>query len=431
MSKLYDLLKEDTPLSPTQHTSKQGWLFLASVLIGCTICVPVFFMGAQMSQQLEYASFVPAVLCGGILACFLAIITGLAGQDSGLPTAMLTKVAFGSKGYVIANLAMAVTAIGWFGIQTNIFSDAFVKLSSQVWGLELNKTVVVICSGLLMSSTAVIGFRGLGKLSYIAVPLLIILLLLPLYYLYKDGSLDSVSSFTPSSIELSFGQVVAIVAGAYSFACTMPDITRFMRNRSDTIKGMVANFAFAYPLLLILTGTTAIAAQNGDFMQVMLNFGFGSLAIMVLFISTWTTNDTNAYAGALSANLFLPKFQRWQLAAMVGVFGTLCAVFGIFEHFMNWLIFTGNLFAPMAGAYVADYYFNKKNYSELENIPSVRWHALTSWMIGLIIALCTTSKSNMGFELFSLTTVPMLDGLFVSAFCYLLLQKLPRKRDSF
>ena len=379
-------------------------------------------MGAQISQQLDYASFVPAVMCGGILACVLAIITGVVGQDSGLPTAMLTKIAFGSKGYFIANVAMAVTAIGWFGIQTNIFSDAFVK-----WGIELNKTMVVILSGLIMSSTAIIGFRGLGKLSYVAVPLLIILLLLPLYNLYKDGALQSVSGFIPADQKLTFGQVVAMVAGAYSFACTMPDITRFMKDKMGTIKGMIANFALAYPLLLILTGTTAIAAQNGDFMQVMLNFGFGSLAIIVLFMSTWTTNDTNAYAGALSANLFLPTLPRWKLAALVGAFGTLCAVFGIFEHFMNWLIFTGNLFAPMAGAYVADYYFNKRNYADLNNIPSVRWTALMAWVIGLALALCTRGTDNMGFGLFSITTVPMLDGLLLSALVYVVIRKLIQK----
>ena len=48
MSKLYDLMNEDTPLSPTAHTSKQNWLFLASVLIGCTICVPVFLWAHKL-----------------------------------------------------------------------------------------------------------------------------------------------------------------------------------------------------------------------------------------------------------------------------------------------------------------------------------------------------------------------------------------------
>src|SRR5690606_32054989 len=152
---------------------------------------------------------------------------------------------------------------------------------------------------------------------------------------------------------LTFGTMVAMVGGAYSFTSSMPDFTRFMRSGKQTVIGLGLNFIVAYPLLLILTGTLAIASGQADFMQTMLVLGFGSLAILVLFLATWTTNDANAYAGALNLNLFLPQYPRWQHAAAVGVFGTLAAMLGIFEHFMDWLIFTGNLFAPMAGAYVA------------------------------------------------------------------------------
>lgn len=424
MKNLNELLLEDTPLQPTAETSRQPWYFLASVLIGCTICVPVFVMGAQLSQQLPYPNFVFAALCGGILAACIAIATGIVGQKTGLPTAMLAKIAFGSKGCILANLAMAVTAIGWFGIQTSVFGNAFVRLSDQVWGVTMNPVVVMVISGLVMSTTAIIGFRGLGKLSYLAVPLLVALMLLPLYMFYQDGKLAGITGFAPKETTLVFGTMVAIVAGAYSFSCTMPDITRFMRSSKATTGGMIANFVFAYPLLLILTGTVAIAAGENDYMQIMLNLGFGSLAIVVLFLATWTTNDTNVYAGALATNLFLPKIKRWKIAAAVGVLGTLFAVLGIFEHFMSWLIFTGNLFAPMAGVYVADYWLNKGRYAKLDSIPSFRIPQIAAWLIGLCVGLCTAGADNMGLELFSLTTIPMLDALLTAAVVQLALHKI-------
>ncbi len=424
MKNLNELLLEDTPLQPAAETSRQPWYFLASVLIGVTICVPVFVMGAQLSQQLPYPNFVFAALAGGVLATIIACATGIVGQRSGLPTAMLAKIAFGSKGYILANLAMAITAIGWFGIQTSVFGNAFVSLSGQVWGITMNPVVVMVISGLVMSTTAIIGFRGLGKLSYLAVPLLVVLLLLPLYIFYQDGKLVGVTGFAPKETTLAFGTMVAIVAGAYSFACTMPDVTRFMRSTRATIGGMIANFTLAYPLLLILTGTAAIASGNGDYMQIMINLGFGSLAIVVLFLATWTTNDTNVYSGALSANLFLPKIKRWKIAAAVGILGTLFAVLGIFEHFMSWLIFTGNLFAPMAGVYVADYWLNKDRYAKLDSIPSFRVPQICSWLIGLGVGICTTGADNMGLELFSLTTIPMLDALLCAAVIQLVLHKI-------
>jgi len=430
MKNLNELLLEDTPLQPAAETSRQPWYFLASVLIGVTICVPVFVMGAQLSQQLPYSNFFFAALMGGILATIIASATGIVGQKSGLPTAMLVKVAFGTKGYILSNLAMAVTCIGWFGIQTSVFGNAFVSLSEQVWGITMNPTVVMVISGLVMSTTAIIGFRGLGKLSYLAVPLLIVLLLLPLYMFYQDGKLAGVTGFAPKETTLAFGTMVAIVAGAYSFACSMPDVTRFMRSIRATVGGMIVNFTLAYPLLLILTGTAAIASGNSDYMQIMINLGFGSLAIVVLFLATWTTNDTNVYSGALSTNLFLPNIKRWKHAAAIGILGTLFAVLGIFEHFMSWLIFTGNLFAPMAGVYVADYWLNKDRYAKLDSIPSFRVPQLCSWLIGLAVGLCTTGADNMGLELFSLTTIPMLDALLSAAVVQLVLHKITNKKKA-
>lgn len=426
MKSLLKLLNEDNPLKPTQKQSKQGWLFLVSVMIGCTICVPVFYMGAQLSQQVSYTDFVLAVFTAGLLLSAIGIATGIVGQRTGLPTSMLAKVAFGSKGSMAVNLALAIGCIGWFGIQTSVFSKAFVALANQVWSWDVNLLLTTVVSGLVMSTTAVVGFRGLGKLAYLATPLLIVLLVLPLWLLLVAGDLAGITSFVPRVEGMPFGTMVAIVAGAYSASTTMPDFTRFMANTSATIKGNVANFFLAYPLLLILTGTVAIATQQPDFMQIMILMGFGSLAIVVLFLSTWTTNDVNVYSGALATNPFVPTIARWKLAAGIGVFGTLFAVLGIFEHFMSWLIFTGNLYAPMAGVFVADYWLDKKRYAQLDKMPAFRWPQLISWLGGLAVGLCTTGTGDMGLGLCTITTVPMVDAMLAAALIQLALHKIVR-----
>ena len=193
--------------------------------------------------------------------------------------------------------------------------------------------------------------------------------------------------------------------------------------------GVISNFIFAYPALLILTGTVALAAGENDFMQVLLMLEFGGLAILLLFLSTWTTNDTNVYTGALSVNLFLPKFRRWKIAAAVGVFGTIFAVLGIFEEFMDWLILSGNLFGPLAGVYVADYWLNQKRYAQLDNIPSYRAPQLVAWAVGIVVGLSTTAHDSMGFELMSITTVPMLDGILAAALVQVILHMAIRNKE--
>jgi cytosine permease len=439
-SELSQLLNEDDPLAPTAEHSRQGWVWLASVLTGITICVPVFFMGAQLAGKQQFFAFALACILGGGLAGSVAVATGLIGQRTGLPTAVLARCAFGTGGYVVANVAMVLGAIGWFGIQTAVFSEAFLKLALQVWGLTLPRLPVIIAAGLLMSSTAVVGFRGLGKLSYIAIPLLLVLLLLPLWFYLSDGGIGAIMSRQLEVTPIPFGTIMAMVAGAYSGATTMPDLTRFMRSGPHTLTGVLINFGVVYPGLLILTGALAIAAKEGDFLQIMLNLNFGTPAIIVLLLSTWTTNDTNVYSAAISANLFLPAWKRWQLTVGAGLLGTLSAIFGIFEYFTDWLIFSGNLFAPMAGVYVFDYFLDKDRYhkhalnaQDLATdprcfIPRFRGRQLLAWMLGLGVGISTAPKGNMGFELFSITTVPMLDAL-LSAGCALVVMNFRRSRS--
>jgi cytosine permease len=123
-----------------------------------------------------------------------------------------------------------------------------------------------------------------------------------------------------------------------------------------------------------------------------------------------------------------------------GLLGTLSAIFGIFEYFTDWLIFSGNLFAPMAGVYVFDYFLDKDRYhkhalnaQDLATdprcfIPRFRGRQLLAWMLGLGVGISTAPKGNMGFELFSITTVPMLDAL-LSAGCALVVMNFRRSRS--
>lgn len=418
MTALREILEQDTVLEPVTASNKQSWFFLASVLIGVTICVPVFVLGAQLAQATTPSVFIAATLCGGAFAALSACITGYVGQRSGLSTAMLIRHTFGTYGAVLANMILALCAFGWFGVQIGVFSQGLVDLAQKVWGVELNLLVVQILSGLVMSSTAVIGFRGLGKLSYIATPLLLILLITPAYILLQQGAFSNFAGHSPENA-MTFGTVVATIWGIYSFSMTMPDLTRFMRSAKAMIAGNVANFFVAYPLLILLTGSVAIAAGESDFMTIMITLGFGSLAIVTLFLSTWTTNDTNLYVSALSLNVMAPAFKRWQVTIIAGLLGTLTAILGIFDHYIAWVIFVGNTVGPMAVIYTLDYFFQSQRYIATEKAVKFRFMPIAIWLAGFFFSLCTTEKNSLGLELFKLTSIPLFDGMLASAILYI------------
>lgn len=422
MANIQEILQEDNSLAPISNNKRYGVFYLLSILIGCTICVPVFLMGSQMASAAQLSVFLPAVVIGGLISFAMATVTGIVGQKTGLTTALLTRHTFGTKGHLIACAAMSFTAIGWFGIQISVFSEAFSALLVKVWGVHLPVSLITVLAGVLMSSTAIIGYRGLGKLSMAVTPLLILLLLLPLVHFTQAGAWDKLFAGRDLASEISFGTIVAIVVGAYSFAFTMPDITRFCRRRRDVVVGMFVNFIVIYPGLMALTGILAILSGQPDFLEMMLILGFGALAVVVLFLATWSTNDTNVYAAAVSANIFVPHMPRWVVAAASGALGTFLALMGILDNFMGWLIFTGNLFAPMAGVYVLDYWLDKNRYETADVLYAVAPRQICAWLLGTCVALLTTSKSSLGLEVFELTTVPAVDGVIAGALALYILR---------
>ncbi|MGD9650656.1 MAG: hypothetical protein AB7U41_07720, partial [Dongiaceae bacterium] len=63
----------------------------------------------------------------------------------------------------------------------------------------------------------------------------------------------------------------------------------------------------------------------------------------------------------------------------------------------------------------------------LGDVPAFHVKQLAAWGIGLAVGLSTTDKSNMGLELFRLTTVPMLDALLTAALALFLLTRPSRR----
>ncbi len=416
---LLKILAEDSALAPVAKANQQSWLWLATVMIGATICVPIFQFGAMLGNQMAFWPMVLGVSLGGFIAGIMAIITGIVGQRTGLTSSLIIRQTFGQQGFMVLNTTFIAACIGWFGIQTDVFASAFVQTTASLWGLNLPFAPVAFISGLLMTTTAVIGFRGIGKLSYIAVPLLLVLLASPLVMLLMQDGAQALWLKQAVVTAPSVGTVAAMAAGAY-IAALIPDLSRFMKTERDVVKGIVINHMLAYPILLTLTGALAILSGGNDVMVIMLAFNFGVLALVVLFLATWSTNDTNIYSGALTLNPFLPQVPRWQLTLAAGTLGSVAAAFGIFEHFMTWLILLGVMFSPIAAVMTADYFTQPQHYAkgQLGKIKGLRSEPFAACVLGILVGYCATPATEMGGGLFQLSGIVVVDSFLASLLAY-------------
>ncbi|HAX91678.1 MAG TPA: hypothetical protein DCY07_05665 [Rhodospirillaceae bacterium] len=353
MNNLQDYSNERVP---ENEGPRFRWLYLTNVEVAVAVCVPVFMFGAMLGQSMDMMHLGAALLLGGLILSLLTGWSSYIGVKTRLSTALLVKGSFGETGAKFVWLVLALSLFGWFGVQTELFAKAFLMLMKSSYpDVAMNPTLVTIVAGLLMSSTAILGIKGVGKLAQLSIPLLLGAMIYALYEVIAEKGIAAWVDFTPAA-PMAVGAAVAAIVGGYSVGIiTMPDVNRFALNKKHAITAGVVSLGICYPLLVLLTAMSTALTGEADFMVLLMGLGMGSLTLVILMLATWTTNDVNLYAASLSLAPMFPKVPRPWLTAVSGLLGTLVATFGLFENMVGFFIILGVLTTPLLAIYSLDY----------------------------------------------------------------------------
>jgi cytosine permease len=417
---------EHSPFKPVTGADHRGWFFLATIKVGVMICVPLFALGGDLGAHMRFVDLVPALLAGSIGTALLATLTGLVGMRARVPTAMLVRTTFGELGGKFVAAILLVTLFGWFGVQTEVLVNSINALLQASLGLRLPPLMLTVVCGALISTTAIIGFRALGKVAYVAVPLLLAVIAVPTWMALSTHEVGPLLSAPAAALPYSFGMVVSIVTGGHMVAVAItPDITRFMRSGRDTVIGVAIGYAIMLPILVSLAALLAAVYRNPDLVAIMIATGVGGPALLVIVLATWTSNDKNLYESSLAMSSLVPGVARWKLTAAAAAIGTALAAAGIFSHFISMLIFMGIGIAPVAGVYLVDFWLDAGRYQRAE-VVRVRIGSLAAWGVGILVGLATLPQAAGGFGWFTLTSASTLDALLGAAVAQVLFARRPR-----
>jgi cytosine permease len=383
------------------------------IQVGICICLPVFVLGVQLARHMAFPRMVLAVFVGASVVALLSVSTGLVGIYCRLPTAFVLRRTFGVEGGKFTTLVLVITTFGWFGVQTELLVHTVRQVIQTQGFFDPGGPALTAMIGLLMCSTAVIGFRALGKVAYLAVPLLVFLLCIPLSKGLAANGLSAVLHGQLDPEVYSFGFVVSVVSGGYMVAVAiMPDITRFLRSSTDMVFGAVIGLSIAWPLLLCLSAALGAIYASEDLVEIMSRAGFVIPALFVLSLATWTSNDKNLYEGSLSLSVLIPVIPRWAVTALAGIIGTCLAMVGIFEHFVTMLLFLGVFISPIGAVYAADFWVFRQTYLDPDQQPpAIRIAPFAAWGTGVGLGLATLPKAFHGLGLFELSQSSTLDAL--------------------
>ena len=419
---------EHSPLERVAEADQRGWFFLATVKVGVMICVPLFALGGALGPHMRLVELAPAVAVGALVTAVLATLTGLVGMRARVPTAVLVGSTFGTSGGKLVAAILIVTLFGWFGVQTEVLVHSLNALLVSTFGFAVDRLLLTVVCGALISSTAIIGVRALGKVSYVAVPLLLVVMAVPTWVALSTHPWVPLLSLPPAAAPYSFGTVVSIITGGHIVAIAItPDITRFMRSRRDTAIGVFVGYGLVLPLLLTVAALLALVYRNGDLVAIMIATGVGGPALLVIMLATWTANDKNLYETSLALSSLMPRIARWKLTVLAATIGTALAAANIFGHFIAFLVFMGITIGPIAGVYLVDYALDPERYRSTQ-VERLRARPFLAWMIGIAVGVATLPADGGGLGLFRLTSAPTLDALLGAALSYWLMQRTSGRR---
>lgn len=420
MTKGKGITFEKLALRPVPAGERQHWISVTLIQAGFMISATSLWTGSLMVAGMSLTQTVIAAVIGYAIVVAICWAQGVMGSDIGVPSIVAATQSFGDRGsQFLVSTASALCCIGWFGINANICGSAFTGLMSSSFGVEIPVKVSIIIWGIIMFSTAVIGFNGLKILNYIAVPLMMAVTAVGLYIVASGEGTEAIKNFVPYDPEMTMTVGVDMVIGGFIVGAVLAaDYTRYQKTRMDVFKSSFFGIMPLGVILLWAGAVFAIAAGTEDLTSIFIGLGIPVLGLLSLILSTWPANSGNVYSAGLDAvKVFRCKDdKRVLLTVICGLIGTVVGSFEIIFYFETFLIYLGVVIAPIAGVMMTDYYIIGKGKAEnWAPVVGVNWRGMIALAAGIIVSV---------FIPFGIVSI---NGVIISAVVLLILDKIMPK----
>ena len=392
--------------------ARRGIVTMFMIMLGFTFFSASMWVGQELADGLDFGGFLVSLIIGGLILSLYTGLLGYVGAETGMSLDLLARKAFGSKGSYLPSAMISFTQIGWFGVGIAMF--AIPVANELLGGSTAAEWVLVIAAGACMTASAYFGIKSLTLISYIAVPLVAILGTIAMIMAVSRGDGTIIDQFAKSSGTLTVIGGAGLVIGSFvSGGTATPNFSRFARNgRIGAITTVIA-FFIGNSLMFFFGAISSVYVGGNDIFEVMINLGLFYLAILVLGLNIWTTNDNALYSAGLGlANIFGQK--KKPMVLISGIVGTALAVW-LYWNFCGWLNILNCTLPPVGIILVLGYFLNKEKYQDVEVSETVNWFAVIGVVLGAVVA----NLVHWG--------IASINGMVVAAVCYLIGRAVEKK----
>lgn len=404
-----------------------AWPRVAAVAAMVAFSLPTFVTGLEVAHGLPGPSAMTAFVLGSLIIVVIGAVMGSVGAKTRLSSYLLVRIAFGDAGARLVNMAFAISLLGWFGVNINLFTGAVGRLLLTEFAIDMSALWLAVLASTCMTVTTLIGFRAINVLSVLLVPVLATVTVLLTASALGEMSFGDIVAIEKERTLTTGDGVSAIVGAIIVGAIILPDITRFVRHWSGAV--YTAVFAYIVVQLFVMSAAALAGATSGltDILEILLavNLGFGAFAIVIA--GSWVLNSLNLYSAVLSTKASFPTLNAKLLTLVLGVVGVVAALMNILDSFVTFLFYLSVIFIPVAGVIIVDYLLIQRRAYRVETLDDNRaWNVrgVAAWSVGAIFAVLVSES-----VLPPLSGIAAVDAVLLSAVVYLLLARGQRSKS--
>jgi len=410
--------------TPVAESETVSGFQIGVVLIGISITLPLMYSAGELALGIGLGKAIVATLTGALILSLMSIPAAIVGVRSRLSSYMIIEHTFGFAGAKFVNFWFGIFLLGWYAVTAELFGRTLFLAASELTTLDIPQWGYTVFSSALVTITTIYGFKAIDRLALVAVPFLLLALIGVVVLSLRETSFARLLEIE-STESISMPTAISAVVGAAIVGVVLtPDLTRYARNTRDCVTASFLGQGGGMSVAYICGMIPVLVWGELEPMTYLFIVGFGVLALFVLVFATWTTNVINLYSTALAARASVPLGHYRSVVVVSGVAGTIAALAGIADNLIDFLVIMGLLVPPIAGVYLADFFwFRRTDFSpeRLEGRPAIR---LNATIVGLGTGVLSTW---MYFTDRSLTSIGALDSLFLSIVAYIALQKITGK----
>ena len=353
------------------------------IWFGVAISVSEIQAGIQIASAAPLNSiWVPLILghlIGGVLLYFVGLI-GARLRVNAMESIKSTFGNFGSKFFASLNV---LQLIAWVAVLNAQGAMALMGLNIPIFF-----ALTCIILAVLIAIWVFIGLRRTSKITSIIMMVLTALLVILSVRLLAMGGYNLMH--VANSETLTFWNIFEIsIAMPISWLPVISDYTKDVENP----KKATALSALAYTvasLWMYFIGIEVVCMGTLDISQAILISGLGVQGVIILVLSTVTTNFLATNSAGESAKAIFNRLDPKLAGVVVSFLSAGLAISGIMDHYISFLYLISSVFAPMAAVLVVSFYFGNDN----NEAKDWYWN-IVSWFAGFAVYQITAGLDSI------------------------------------